>query len=600
MISGTMRIAKSELYFITFELSIMNQNKPSLKNFFVALSVGIAVVIVGMTVSFKHHQQIKDTKWKTEIWADQAGYYVYLPCWFDYGFQSKNFPANSDHDLGDGFRLDHPSGIIQNKYTAGPAMLITPFYLGNKLAGSIFSYEHEPFSESSYYVVDTAASFYCGCAAMLLILFLTAHVRLTAAIITTLCIIYATNVYYYTTTWGGFSHIYSFFLFSAFLYLSQKILTFFTWKFFILFSIVCSLIVISRMTDALFLFSFFFLAPSFKSLLSFFTFRRIISFVSIAMLVALPQLIYWKVFSGHFFYYSYQGEGFDRLSSPWIYEFLFSPRCGLITYNPSYLIMLFAVFFALTRKNKYSWFILFLNVFMIYLYSSWWSICFGCSFGSRNFVELFAGLALPTALLINDVMSRSWFTITFTGVCLAFCLVFQVRISSDFENFYCYTDDTWDWKEYFSLTIRERTIINQDFESSVSQNPNIRYAWVNSPAMNSSGAAFTDSTTGSVTAVVLSGDSLPYRIKFLELHCNIYSDEDTVEGETGYQVYYENSLIKEEFSPFKLGVGKKSWQKIDGWFVFIKPPPRGAKIYILYRNKTKRKYYIDNFVVEMH
>ena len=139
-----------------------------------------------------------------------------------------------------------------------------------------------------------------------------------------------------------------------------------------------------------------------------------------AFIVAILQPIYWKIYSGHFFYYSYEDQGFDWLK-PHILDGLFSFRKGWFIYTP---IMIFAVLGfipLLKRKTYFFWAIaiyFLINLYIVYSWSIWW---YGGSFGARALVHSYAVLSLPLAAMVAFLLKRKVLAIislTFMLLCV--------------------------------------------------------------------------------------------------------------------------------------------------------------------------------------
>lgn len=127
------------------------------------------------------------------------------------------------------------------------------------------------------------------------------------------------------------------------------------------------------------------------------------------ILALLPQLLYWKIYTGQWFYYSYDdpGVGFE-FAHPYLFQFLFSFRKGWFLYTPLMLVAVLG-FYYLYKKNKSIFvptFIFFLlNLYIICSWSVWWYA--GGSFSSRSIVSSYGVLALPLGYLIS-VNKRRW------------------------------------------------------------------------------------------------------------------------------------------------------------------------------------------------
>lgn len=112
-------------------------------------------------------------------------------------------------------------------------------------------------------------------------------------------------------------------------------------------------------------------------------------------LLILPQLIYWKITTGHFVYDSYKnpGVGLDFFS-PHIVEVLFSYRKGWFVYTP---IMLFAVvgFYFLFKNNKSLFLPILLYVGVsFYIISCWTYWYYGAAYSCRPIITSYPLLAI--------------------------------------------------------------------------------------------------------------------------------------------------------------------------------------------------------------
>ena len=125
-------------------------------------------------------------------------------------------------------------------------------------------------------------------------------------------------------------------------------------------------------------------------------------------LMGMIQMTYWKVYSGHWFFYSYGEFGFDWLS-PHILDGLFSAKKGWLVYTP---VMLFALlgFIPLYRFYRHIfWTILIFTLLTIYIVYSWEVWWYGGSFGSRAMIQSYALLSIPFTLMIQELLGM-WST----------------------------------------------------------------------------------------------------------------------------------------------------------------------------------------------
>jgi hypothetical protein len=151
--------------------------------------------------------------------------------------------------------------------------------------------------------------------------------------------------------------------------------------------------------------------------------------LSLALFLAgLPQLIYWKLVTGHWVYYSYNnpGEGFD-FTRPYILQVLFSFRKGWIIYTP---IMIFALagFYHLYRRNKpmfpviLSYFLL--NFWVVSSWTCWWYA--GGSYSQRALLSSYVLLALPLGYLIESARHKKLLFRISLSIVLSFLLLLNI------------------------------------------------------------------------------------------------------------------------------------------------------------------------------
>lgn len=125
----------------------------------------------------------------------------------------------------------------------------------------------------------------------------------------------------------------------------------------------------------------------------------------IAVLIALPQVIYWYKETGRLLYDSYKnpGVGLD-LDSPHIFNVLFSFKKGWLIYTP---VMIFAIlgFFPMYKKNRGVFTpILVYSLIAFYIISSWTEWWYGASFSIRPMITLYPLLAIALGYFINYLL----------------------------------------------------------------------------------------------------------------------------------------------------------------------------------------------------
>jgi hypothetical protein len=503
-------------------------NLKSPKSFYrIFIWTGILALITFLV--FQRHQNTGQFNWRSKMWGDPAGYYVYLPAFFIYDFDGTKLPDNIIEKTGEGFTVDDAGRII-TRYTSGVAILQAPAFLAAHAFAGMVGQEKDGFSGIYHLVSAFAAILYSFLGLFFLWRFLRFHYNRTISFLTILTLFLGTNVLYYTIDATGMSHIYSFFLFSLLLYLSHQFFivrdsTRSNWYFFFI-SLASALIILIRPTNLVFVGLVFLLdVRSFNELAErirkVFTIQRIILAAIIFFLVFLPQMLYWKYVSGSYITDSYEGYGFTNLASPQVLKFLFSTNNGLFPYNPVYILILFSMLYMIWNKEPNGYYILFVFLGLVYLFSSWFIFSFGCGFGSRNFVEYTAVFAVPLAYLFNHVKNQSG-KIKYTVVILtAVFVLMNIKLVSAYDK--CFLGGDWDWKEYSyflkSRKYTERTlyfnkeVLSSEKEFSKGINVNLKNrTWVNyrRATVSLDAKVFQDSTDAMVVVSIISQDSTVY------------------------------------------------------------------------------------------
>jgi hypothetical protein len=140
-------------------------------------------------------------------------------------------------------------------------------------------------------------------------------------------------------------------------------------------------------------------------------FKNILILVACIILPLLPQLIYWKFFTGSFLHYSYDnpGEGLDLLT-PYTWDVLFSFRKGWLIYTPMMALAIYGFKNIFDKRRDIFFPLVIFAVINLYLVSSWTTWWYAGSFGHRAMVQSYAIMALPLGYFLvglND-LSKFW------------------------------------------------------------------------------------------------------------------------------------------------------------------------------------------------
>jgi hypothetical protein len=345
-------------------------------------------------------------------------------------------------------------GKIITRYTSGVAIMQAPVFLAVHLTAGLTGQKQDGFSGIYHWVPSIAAVLYSFLGMMLLWHYLKFYFNRKIAFFSILTIYTGTNLLYYTMDATGMSHIYSFFLFALLLLASKRFFTEIKPQkqtiYFLLISLSSAMIILVRPTNLAFIALVFLLdISSWKGFLTrlqkVFQIKYILILLFSLFIVFLPQMLYWKYSSGSYFTDSYEGYGFTNWASPQIIPFLFSPNNGLFPYNPVYFLILASLGYMIWKRNLNGYFILFVFLGLIYVFSSWFIYSFGCGFGSRNFVEYTAVFTLPLGILYQDVSKRSRWIIILPVI----FIMINLKLIYSYDK--CFNSGDWDWNEYTYL-----------------------------------------------------------------------------------------------------------------------------------------------------
>lgn len=178
----------------------------------------------------------------------------------------------------------------------------------------------------------------------------------------------------------------------------------------------------------------------------------------IIILTVLPQILYWKVVTGNFFFSPYDDPSSTlKLSDPQFASVLFGFRKGWFIYAP---MMIFPVLGLLLMFKKYPGYALPLLIFVVlntYLIASFTSLI---SFGWRAFIQSYAMLILPMGIFINFVITRK--NILRTALLLFLFLLTLLHLFKTYQLVIGVIDGSRMTKEYFFATFFKRWASPED------------------------------------------------------------------------------------------------------------------------------------------
>ena len=406
----------------------------------------VAFTIFFVWSSIDTNSKVPLDDWRHDLRADAAGYYIYLPGAFHHGMRAANITDSLRLVAGEGFTLDHDHDRIITKYTCGPAVLMLPFYL---IAEGITGWgATDGWSRRHHQAIEAGAIIYWCLGLFLLVtaLWQRRPTGLTVAVLVIGAIAFGTNTFYYAYRAAGYSHVYSFFTVCAAIHAiyadrGMAMRPSMRW----VFLVACALIVLIRPVDIVAVLALVgMLALEHGN--EFRTPRLYAQGMIAGLLIAAPQLIYWKFAHGHWVVYSYGEEGFINVTSPYFMEVLFAPQNGLLTNAPALFLLPFGAV-ALWREDKRLASLL-VGAMLVILFSfaSWHAWTFGCGYGMRPFVQYtpFAALMLWSFLAQLHERKPS-FLYSLATLLVMVCFV---NYRAMLQYSVCWLWDPWDWSHY--------------------------------------------------------------------------------------------------------------------------------------------------------
>lgn len=412
---------------------------------------------------------------ETKINADGIGYYEYLPAQFIHddlnrkNVSEKDNPSKYSRVRSIGAYVEQ-DGYWVNKYPAGTALLQAPFFLAawslQPKKDELTGYE-QPFQQFIFY----GSVFYLFLTLLFFKAFLSGDTQRWIIHVLQVFLLLATTITHYGFNEVAYSHIYSLFAISMFLFFMKRSFTEKKGFFLLLAFAALGLATIIRPTNFLVVLFIPFIAQNAEGLK-----ECVIVLKDKWKLLFLGGLIFagfvifqmylWNLQTGSWLIYSYGEEGFN-FSSPEIFKVLFSYKKGLLVYTPV-LLFVFPALLGLVVKKKYytalTWLIP--MIIVTYVISSWWCWDYGASFGMRPFIEYFTLFFILFAIALNNI--KLYLQIIFIVLAAAaipvnviqtyqyeqYILSWQDMDKEKYWKVFLKTDDTykgWLWKRELDL-----------------------------------------------------------------------------------------------------------------------------------------------------
>lgn len=367
-------------------------------------------------------------KWsnKSVIDWDVTSYYSYLPATFIKQDLTLKFFDSDPQFYRDNKQYNPqlcPNGNYVIKTSMGMSVMYLPFFATAHIAAKVFGYATDGFSEPYQFMIQFSGLIYVLIGLYFLRRLLLFYFSEQVTAYTLLFVVFGSNLFYYASVQGAMSHADTFCLASAFMWYVRKWLLKADLKTSIVLGLVMGLIVLIRPINILFVMFFvFFGVTNFNELkerlLLFLKHRLLVVVMTVlAILVLLPQLLYWKFITGHYFFNSYIGERF-YFDHPHLIEGLFGFRKGWLLYSPIMIFSLIGLGMLFKSKKEFSRSTTILFLVYTYVVLSWWCWWYGGSYGLRAMIDIYPFLIIAMAVFVNKTI-RNKAVMTIMGVLVA-------------------------------------------------------------------------------------------------------------------------------------------------------------------------------------
>jgi hypothetical protein len=408
---------------------------------FIAFIAGCIILASASQYVWKWNEQ--NNKWL--ITFDISGYYMYLPFLFydDLGKQhNRQYIIDNYKPCGDAMEsyLYQSTGNYINKYTSGMAIMYLPGFIAGHIYAKLGNYPVDGFS----YPYQFAMAMY-SLLVVFLGLWLIRKVLLVyfddlpvAISLFTLC--FATNYLSYAGVVNMFSHTYLFTLYAAIIFITTKWYNSPAYKKTALLGLLCGLATLTRPTEIICV-----IIPLFWAVYNWHTlqarvnylinhYKHIALFIICAVLIGSTQIIYWKYYTGHLFYWSYGTDEKLNLLRVHIAQCLFSYKKGWFVYTPVMILSILGFIPLYLHQKKIFWPItvfVFLCLWITFSWSTWW---YGGSFSMRAVIQYYALLIFPLTAFFSWA-AKSKIALGLTTAFIIFCvwlnfvMTYQVSVS---------------------------------------------------------------------------------------------------------------------------------------------------------------------------
>jgi len=363
------------------------------------------IILVIVTSQNYWYSYVKRHKTRQFV-SDVDQYYSYLPAAFIHGDLTFNYPQHY-------WLVPTETGNEVPKVTYGMSLMYLPsFIVGHTVALIQDRYPEDgyckPYTRSNRF----GSLFYLILATYFLFKSLLYFGSRLAAYLSTITIFFATNYFFYSMGLSEMSHSYLFFLFSVIIYQTIK------WhddkdvKRIYYLALLAGLCTLIRPTDGIMI--LFPILYGIKDKATFIEKKNLIIKYKNAFFIAaflffipiIPQLIYWKIQTGHFLFFSYGNDEGFFFNNPKILEVLFSFRNGLFSYSPVLIFGIIGFFLFKGQQKKTTIAIVSILIINVYIISCWWAWWFGGALGMRAMIQYYPLFAIGLVAFFDYLLNK--------------------------------------------------------------------------------------------------------------------------------------------------------------------------------------------------
>lgn len=354
--------------------------------------------------------------WDTAYWREDSRvlqndanqYYAYLPAIFVYHDITLQVYHKDPKVFGPNFFPKRsPTWELIIITTYGVSAMYFPFFIVAHALAPLLGYEATGFSLPYQFAIQMSSWLYLFLGLIFLRKLLLKYFDDKVVAIVLIASTLSTNLLWYVTGEAAMSHIYSFFLITIYLFLIDSWLEKISIRKSIYLGLVIGLIALIRPTNVIIgmLVLLWKVSgwPDLKSRFLFFLrhWDYILLMMCIFALVWLPQLFYWKIIAGTYFYYSYPDEQGFYFKNPQLLNLLFSWRKGWLIYSPVMAFSLIGIGLLYKIKRQFFWPMTIYFLLSWYILSSWWSWWYGGGLGIRPYVDSYGIFSFGQAAFLT-------------------------------------------------------------------------------------------------------------------------------------------------------------------------------------------------------